>query len=121
MKKLIAALLLMFPLVTVADFAAGLEAHQRGDYAAALREWRPLAEAGNVDALNNLGAMHFEGQGVPKDEVRAYAWATLAVKRGSADAQVAKDYLHKRLTPAQIAEADKFSADICARIPDCVR
>jgi TPR repeat protein len=121
MKKMFAVLLLMFPLVTIADFATGLEAYQRGDYATALREWRPLAEAGNVDAQNNLGAMNYEGQGMPKDEVRAYAWAMLAFKSGSADAKVAKEYLQKNLTAAQVAEANKLSSEICAKIPSCVR
>ena len=121
MKKLIVALLLVFPLVAAADFAVGMEACQRGDYATALREWRPLAEAGNVDAQNNLGAMHYEGQGVAKDEVRAYAWAMLAFEKGSSAAKVAKEYLQKRLTAEQIAEANKFSNEVCAKIPDCVR
>ena len=29
-----------------ADFQAGMDAYNRGDYATALREWRPLAELG---------------------------------------------------------------------------
>ena len=39
------------------DFDKGLAAAQRGDYAAALQEWRPLAERGNVDAQFNLDWM----------------------------------------------------------------
>ena len=33
-----------------ADFQAGLTAYQRSDYAAALREWLPVADAGNTTA-----------------------------------------------------------------------
>ena len=36
------------------DFAKGLAAYENGDYAAALREWRPLAAQGNANAQNNL-------------------------------------------------------------------
>ena len=38
-----------------ADFQKGLTAYKSGDYATALREWKPLAEQGNADAQNNLG------------------------------------------------------------------
>ena len=31
------------------DVAAGLSAYGAGDYATALKEWRPLAEQGNAD------------------------------------------------------------------------
>ena len=34
----------------LADFDAGLEAYQQGDFATALKEWRPLAEAGEAKA-----------------------------------------------------------------------
>ena len=40
------------------DFDAGLEAANRGDFAAALKEWRPLAEAGDALAQFNLGNMY---------------------------------------------------------------
>jgi len=38
-----------------ADFQKGLTAYDRGDYATALREWRPLAEHGNAAAQYFLG------------------------------------------------------------------
>ncbi len=44
---IIIALTFMLSLpVTAQDFQEGMEAYQRNDYAAALREWRPLAEQG---------------------------------------------------------------------------
>lgn len=33
-----------------ADFQAGLDAVERGDYDTALKEWRPLAEQGDATA-----------------------------------------------------------------------
>ena len=41
-----------------ADFKAGLESYKRGDYATALKEFRPLAQQGDADAQHNLGLMH---------------------------------------------------------------
>ena len=36
--------------VAWADYKDGVAAYQRGDYATALKEWKPLAEQGNVEA-----------------------------------------------------------------------
>jgi len=41
-----------------ADYDDGLAAYNRGDYAAALQEWRPLAEQGDAKAQYNLGVMY---------------------------------------------------------------
>ena len=51
-----------------ADFQAGKDAYDRGDYETALNEWLPLAEKGEADAQYNLGKMYGEGkEGVPKE------------------------------------------------------
>ncbi len=44
-----------------ADFQAGLEAYDRGDYATALTEFRPLAQQGHAGAQFNLGQMYRKG------------------------------------------------------------
>ena len=49
--------------VLAADFEAGVEAYKRGDYATALREFRPLAEQGHVVAQAQMGLMYFWGFG----------------------------------------------------------
>ena len=69
------------------DFDAGVAAFERGDYAAALREWRPLAEQGYADAQTALGIMYRNGDGVPQDYVEAVAWYRLAAEQGHAGAQ----------------------------------
>ena len=40
-----------------ADFQTGLDAYDRGDYATALEEWRPLAEQGHAEAQVGLALM----------------------------------------------------------------
>ena len=70
-----------------ADFNKGIAAYSRGDYAAALKEWRPLAEQGDADAQYNLGVMHDTGQGVPQDYKTAVKWFRLAAEQGNAAAQ----------------------------------
>ncbi len=70
-----------------ADFEAGMEAYDRGDYATALKEWRPLAEQGDANAQFNLGSMYEYGDGVPQDDTEAVRWYRLAADQGYAKAQ----------------------------------
>ena len=41
-----------------ASFQKGFTAYKNGDYATALREWKPLAEQGGADAKGNLGEFY---------------------------------------------------------------
>ena len=70
-----------------ADYKAGEDAYGRGDYATALREWRPLAEQGNALAQYNLGVLYRKGRGVPQDDVQARQWYEKAAAQGQAKAQ----------------------------------
>jgi TPR repeat protein len=70
-----------------ADFQKGVTAYASGDYATALREWKPFAEQGDADAQYNLGQMYFQGKGVPQDYKTAVKWYTLSAEQGFADAQ----------------------------------
>ena len=46
-----------------ADFSDGVAAYNRGDYATASREMKPLAEQGFAKAQYNLGVMYDKGGG----------------------------------------------------------
>ena len=70
-----------------ADYKAGEDAYNRGDYATALREWRPLAEQGDARAQYNLGVLYRKGRGVPQDDVQARQWYEKAAAQGQAKAQ----------------------------------
>jgi uncharacterized protein len=70
-----------------ADFQAGMEANNRGDYATALREWRPLAGQGDALAQYNLGVLYRKGRGMPQDDVQARQWFEKAAAQGQAKAQ----------------------------------
>jgi TPR repeat protein len=91
-------MLLRFPIAVVlsivclavpawADYKAGEDASNRGDYATALREWRPLAEQGDARAQYNLGVLYRKGRGVPQDDVQARRWYEKAAAQGQAKAQ----------------------------------
>ena len=64
-----------------ADVPAGIAAWQAGDYARAVAEWRPLAEAGDADAQFNLGQAYRLGRGVPQDLRLAEQWFERAARQ----------------------------------------
>ena len=65
----------------------GLAAANRGDYATALRLWRPLADQGNADAQYNIGAVYDKALGVTRDSQEAVKWWRLAAAQGNQLAQ----------------------------------
>ena len=69
------------------DFDKGLAAYKNGDFATALRQFRPLAEDGHARAQHHLGFMYAKGEGVPQDDKTAVKWYTLAAEQGYAGAQ----------------------------------
>ncbi len=82
-----AALLVVLAAPAWAGWDEGVVAYDRGDYATALREWRPIAEQGNARAQYNLGVMYYNGQGVPQDYAEAAKWFRKAADQGEAKAQ----------------------------------
>ncbi len=52
-----------------AGMKEGYAAYDRGDYATAMREWRPLAEQGDADAQFNLGFMFSKRSPTRRDSV----------------------------------------------------
>ena len=55
--------------------------------------------------------MYGKGQGVPMNDVRAHMWFNLAAVKGDADAVKNRDIAAKRLTPQQMAEAQKLARE----------
>ena len=75
------------PALADRTLSIGRQAYERGDYAAAAKEFLPLAERGNVIAQFNLGVMYHDGRGVPLDYQESVRWSRLAAEQGLADAQ----------------------------------
>ena len=92
-------------------YLKGAVAFQRGDYTAALKEWRPLAARGDAVAQFNLGNSYRLGQGVPRDYVLAHLWFSLSAAKGFKNALKARDTVAKLMTPVQIAEAQKMARE----------
>jgi TPR repeat protein len=81
----------------------------------AVRWYRRAVAQGHAIAMQNLGAMHSSGEGVPQDYVRAHMWSNLAAAAGAGDNAVQnRDGLARRMTPAQIAEAQRLARECLA-------
>ena len=68
------------------DLRTPWEAYNRGDYATALREWRPLAEQGNMTAQSFIGMMYLNGNGIPQDYAKALGFYRRTAAVGFYDA-----------------------------------
>jgi len=97
MKKLL--LTIIFAIfstnVSAQDYNKGLEAAKAGDYATAIKEWKPLAEQGDAQAQSNLGAMYDKGEGVLQDYAEAVKWYRLSAEQGDAYAQYALGVMYE--------------------------
>jgi cytochrome c biogenesis protein CcmG/thiol:disulfide interchange protein DsbE len=82
-----------------------------GDAAEDLADLRAAAEQGNADAQLFLGYAYDAGQGVPQDFVLAHMWWNLAAAQGNARASEMRALVAKRMTPAQIAEAQRLARE----------
>lgn len=60
----------------------GVDAWQRGDYAAAVRVWQPLADKGDGDAAFDLAQAYKLGRGVPTDLAAAKRYYGVAARAG---------------------------------------
>ncbi len=70
-----------------------------------------MARRGNADAQYNLGVMYGNGRGVPKDYVQAHLWYNLAAAQGTELARKNRDIIAEKMTPAQMAEAQRLARD----------
>ena len=66
----------------IADTKKGVDAWGRGDFQAAVNEWRGPASSGDADAQFNLAQAHKLGRGVPRDLREAERWYKKASDQG---------------------------------------
>ena len=76
----------------VADVKTGVDAWTRGEYEAAVKQWREPALKGDPDAQFNMGQAYKMGRGVKTDLVVALDWYKKAAARGHL--QAADSYGH---------------------------
>jgi len=88
------------------------------DDSEAVRWYQKSSEQGDVDAQFNLGFMYAVGRGTTKDYILAHMYFNLAVSRFPASEKIRReqalknrDIVASRMTPAQIAEAQRLARE----------
>jgi len=96
------------------DMLGTMYDHSEGvakNYSEAVKWYHRAADQGNADAQSHLGLMYAAGEGVPRDYVRAHKWLNLSAARGNNFAIKYRDNIAERITPVQIAEAQKLARE----------
>jgi TPR repeat protein len=84
------------------------------DYAEAVNWYRLAAEQGYADAQSNLGVMYANGRGFIQDFVKAHMWVNIAASLGTENAASIRDALAAKMTPEQIADAQRLARECVA-------
>ena len=92
--------------------------HVSADSQEAVLWYSKAAEQGNAYAQFRFGLSYANGEGVPEDDVFAYVWLNLAAAQGDETAQQYRNRIRRRMTSAQVEEAQKLSREIAAKIAD---
>ncbi|NKB19867.1 MAG: hypothetical protein GKS01_04900 [Alphaproteobacteria bacterium] len=71
-----------------ADFAAGAQAYDAGDYTTAFTEWQVAAKSGDLAAMVAIADLYRRGTGRNPNAVKAFHWYQQAAKAGDAVAQM---------------------------------
>jgi TPR repeat protein len=87
LARLAALALLALAGAAHANYEKGVAAAQRGDAAAAFKEFRAAAQAGDERAFVPVAAGYLEGVGTQRDPRAALAWAAKAAAKGNAAGQ----------------------------------
>ena len=109
---LLAGLFMMLALAPArADYEQAIKYYEHGDYAAALRELRPLAQQGNLDAQAKLGQMYLDGRGVKADPTTAMRLLKQAATEGdvaAAESDIGRIYYNGSGVKRDYAEAARW-------------
>lgn len=70
------------PGLALADYQKGLEAYEKGDFPAALKEWQGAALDGDPKAQLGMGILHDTGRGVQANPTEAVRWYSMAAGQG---------------------------------------
>ena len=81
------------------------------DYSVAVKWFRKAADQGYDKGQYSLGFMYDYGWSVTQDYVQAHMWYNLAAARGLEIARNKRDSLAEKMTPEQIAEAQKLARE----------
>lgn len=84
----------------------GIVAYRAADYRKAYALWLPPALKGSPRAQFFIGALYYEGRGVPADRVQSYMWLRAATRKDDPGAIKLLDKLRGGMSGPELAEAE---------------
>ena len=91
------------------------------DFKEAAKWYQKAADQGDANGQSNLGAMYYRGRGVEQNYVTAYAWWNIAATNDHQNAKNNKSVAAKKMTPAQIAEAEELVKEMVKKNPKLLK
>jgi len=92
-------------------YVTGEEPNVPPNYGKALNWLDTPARKGHSEAQYYLGQMFYQGLGVSKNNLKAYAWLNLAASQGNAQAGLIRNQLAIELSPTDLEQAQKLSLE----------
>ncbi len=80
--------------------------------------FRTASEWGSASAQARLGFLYYQGEGVPRDPVKALAWLQTARDRGDMDADDEIAVIAPTLSDQQRARAEELALSIRKRLEE---
>jgi TPR repeat protein len=77
----------------------------------AVNWFQRAATHGYSEAQNVLGHLYAVGESVPQDYIQAHLWLNLSAAQGNQEARKARNALAEKLTPQQLAEAQRLARE----------
>ncbi|MEO6801025.1 MAG: hypothetical protein ABI178_13900 [Rhodanobacter sp.] len=96
----------------------GVRAYQAGDKQRAVELLLKAASYADKPAQAMLATMYWEGDGIPKDHPRGYAWMDLAADRGYQDLLIQREHYWAKLSPSERQRAVSEGRQIYAKYKD---
>jgi TPR repeat protein len=87
------------------------------DFEKAIKLHQKAADQGYARAQTRLGVMYGDGTGVEQNDVTAFAWWNIATTNGNQSAKNIKSFIARRMTAAQIAEAEELVKEMVKKNP----
>lgn len=73
--------------------------------------YQKAVNQGLAPVQNSLGVMYAFGEGVPEDNVKAYAWISMTAAQGTEKAKENKELIAKVMTRAEITKVQELSRE----------
>ena len=93
----------------------GLIEYQAQNYRRAMALWSPGAERGDPRQQYLVGRLYRNGEGLPRDRVKAWSWLHLAEKQGHAEAAALREQLEAEMSATQLADARTLAENFRTR------